>query len=75
MPKFVTLLETKTLPIALCKHCSGRLLLAEDVVATILQTKTTYFKKEPHFFIDQPRTYRIFMLRCIKSIFFNWSGN
>ena len=26
---------------------------------------------EPHFLIDQPRTYLIFMLRCIKSIFFN----
>ena len=38
---------------------------------TILETRTTYFKWEPHFLLDQPRTCLIFMLRCIKSIFFN----
>ena len=36
-----------------CKISSGILLLVEDVVATILETKTTYFKSEPHFLIDQ----------------------
>ena len=64
---------------AVCKHCSGTLLLVEDVTfvedATVLEARTTYFKKEQHFLIDQPRTCRIFMLRCIKSIFFNYSGN
>ena len=35
------------------KVSSGTLLLVEDVVATILETRTTYFKSEPHFLIDQ----------------------
>ena len=40
-------------------------------IAMILVTRTTYFKLEPPFLIDQLRTYRILMLDCIKSIFFN----
>ena len=59
--------------IAVSKHARGTLLLAEDVastVATALETRTMYFIKEPHFLIGQPRTCRIFMIRCIKSIFF-----
>ena len=44
-------------------------------IAAILETRTIYFKQEPHFLIDQLRTYLIFVLRCIKSIFFNQSGN
>ena len=57
---------------AISKHCSGTLyLLKMQLVATVLETRTTYFKKEPHFLIDQPRTCCIFMLRCIKSVFFN----
>ena len=63
---------------AVCKHCSGTLLLVEDVTfvedATVLEARTTYFKKEQRFLIDEPRTCRIFMLRCIKSMFFNYSG-
>ena len=56
---------------AVCKHWSGTLLLVEDVwVATVLETRTLYFKKEPHFLIDQPRTCRIF-ISFIKSIFFD----
>ena len=39
------------------------------------KTRTTYLKKKSHFLIDQPKTCRIFMLRCIKSIFFNQSSN
>ena len=39
------------------------------LVATCLETRTTYSKKEPH--CDQPRTCSIFMVGCIKSIFFN----
>ena len=35
-----------------------------------METRTSYFKKEPHILIDHPRTYHIFMLRGIKSIFF-----
>ena len=31
---------------------------------------TAYFKKEPHFLIDQPGTRHIFMLCCKKSIYF-----
>ena len=34
------------------------------------KARTAYFKKEPHFLIDQPRTRRIFMLCSIKSIYF-----
>ena len=34
------------------------------------KARTAYFKKEPHFLIDQPRTRHIFMLCCIKSIYF-----
>ena len=44
-------------------------------IATILETRATYFKQEPQFLIDQPGTYLIFMFRCIKSMFFNQSGN
>ena len=36
----------------------------------VLETRITYFKKEPHSLMDQPRICRIFMLRCIKSIYF-----
>ena len=36
-----------------CKVSSGILLLVADVVATILETRTTYFKSEPHSLIDQ----------------------
>ena len=43
--------------------------------ATVLETRTTYFKKEIHFFIDQPLTCRFFMLCCIQSLFLNQSGN
>ena len=51
---------------ALYKDCSETPLLVEDVISTtILETRTKYFKKEPHFLIDQPRTCRIFMLRYI----------
>ena len=33
-----------------CKHCSGTFLLVEDVISRmVLETRTTYFKKEPHF--------------------------
>ena len=53
---------------AVLKHCSGRLLLVEDVAA-VLESGTTHFKKEPRFLVYQQRTCRIFMLRCIKSIF------
>ena len=35
------------------------LLKMETVVR---ETRTTHFKKKPHFLIDQPRTCRIFML-------------
>ena len=35
--------------------------------ATVLETRTTYFKKEPYFLIDQSRTCCILMLYCIKS--------
>ena len=56
---------------AVSKHCSEILLLVKmELVATILETRPTHFKKEPHL-IDQPRTYRIFMLCCIKAIYFN----
>ena len=55
---------------AVFKHCSRALLLVEDVTSSHGFGKG-YFKKEPHFLIDQPRTCRIFMLGCIKSIFFN----
>ena len=51
---------------AVYKHSNGILLLVE-----VLETRTTYFKKEPHFLTDQPITWLIFMLRCIKFIFFN----
>ena len=35
---------------AVCKHCSGTFLLVEDVISSmVLETRTTYFKKEPHF--------------------------
>ena len=35
---------------AVCKHCSGTFLLVEDVTSSmVLETRTTYFKKEPHF--------------------------
>ena len=46
------------------KYYGGTTLLAEGVtcIATVLETRTTYFKKEPHFLIDQPRTCRIFLL-------------
>ena len=54
---------------AVCKHCSGTLLLVEDGSHDVLETRTTYLKKESHFFIDQRRTCDIFMLCCIKSIF------
>ena len=58
--------------VAVYKHFSGALLLVEDVlVATLLETRTTYFKIKLHFLIDQPRTCRIFLLHCIKSILFN----
>ena len=43
-------------------------------ITKILETRTTYFKQKPHFLIHQPITYLVFMLRCIKSIFFNQSG-
>ena len=42
---------------------------------TVFETRTTYFKKELHFLIDQPRTFCFFMLCCIKSTFLNYSGN
>ena len=43
----------------------------------VLETRTTYFKKEPHFLIDEPRACRIYMLCCIKGrihceIFLSW---
>ena len=34
---------------------------------TKTKTRTTYFQKQPHFLIEQPRTCRNFMLCCIKS--------
>ena len=41
-----------------------------------METKTIYFKNEPHFLIDQPRTCCIFIFCCSrKSIFLNESGN
>ena len=46
-------------------------LLKIKLVTTILETRTTYFNKDPHFLIDQPRTCHIFMLCCIKSICLN----
>ena len=45
-------------------------LLKMELVAAVWETRTTYFKKETHFLIDQPRTCCIFILGCIKSIFF-----
>ena len=33
------------------------------------KARTAFFKKEPHFLIDQPRTRHIFMLCCTKSIY------
>ena len=35
------------------------------------KTRTAYFKREPHFLVDQLRTRRIFMLCYRKPIFFN----
>ena len=55
---------------AICKHYSGTPLLVEDV-RQVLETRTTNFKKEPHFLIDQPRTCCTFILCFIKSIFLN----
>ena len=46
------------------------LLVKMQQAATVLETRTAYFKKEPDVLIDQPRTCRIFMLRYIKSIYF-----
>ena len=46
---------------AVCKHYIGTLLLDEDVSHSF-ETRTTYFKKELHFLIYQPRTCHIFML-------------
>ena len=37
--------------------------------ATFFETRTTYFKKELHPLIDQPRTCHFFMLYCIKLLF------
>ena len=53
------------------KHCSGAFLIVEEATSSHGFGRTTYFKKERHFLTDQPRTYCIFMLGCIKSIFFN----
>ena len=57
---------------AVCKRYSGILLLVENVTSShVLETRTTYFKKDPHFLLDQPRTCRVFTLSYVKSIFFN----
>ena len=57
---------------AVCKQCSGTLLLVEDVTA-VLETGATYFKKEPHVLIEQPKlttniieTHYIFIKRSTK---------
>ena len=50
---------------------SGTLLLVEDETSSHgSETRTIYFKKETHCLIDQPSKCHIFMLGCIKSIFF-----
>ena len=50
-----------------CKHCSGTHLLVEDVPSSHGFGNQNYiFQKGA-----TPRTCRIFILRCIKSIFFN----
>ena len=62
------LLEELINDFVICKHCGETLLLSENVTTT--RTRTKYFKKEPHFLIDQSRICHIFMLCCIKSVFF-----
>ena len=56
---------------AVCQHCSGTLLLVEDVTSSHGLGNLNYIFQKGATLFKQPRTCRIFMLGCIKSIFFN----
>ena len=60
---------------AVCKHYIVEYFYLLKISATDIETRTTYFKKEPHFLIGQPKTCRIFISCYIKSILLNRSGN
>ena len=56
---------------AVCQHCSGTLLLVEDVTSSHGLGNLNYIFQKGATLFKQPRTCCIFMLGCIKSIFFN----
>ena len=68
--KIVTpiLLQITFLPSASTKSTVAEYFYLLKMWATVWETRTTYFKKEPLFLIDQPRACCIFMLCSIKTI-------
>ena len=53
LPIVFVLLQKLINDFAVCKDCSETLLLVEDI-SHGFGNKTTYFKKKPHFLLDQP---------------------